>query len=259
VPSIRGVELAVTDSGTGPAVFWGHGLSSSVGTEAKGLIDWDRLGEQRRIIRWDARGHGESGGTLEADDYRWDHLALDLVALADELGVERFVVGGTSMGAATALHAAVVAPERVAGLVLALAPTAYDTRAAQAAEYRAGADLAEREGIDAYTAVVNAKPPLEILGSFAELFQFSPAVAEELLPTVLRGAASSDLPDPDAVRSIAVPVLLLAWAGDPGHPVSTSERLAELLPHADLHVAQKLREVGTWTTHIEAFLATLPW
>jgi pimeloyl-ACP methyl ester carboxylesterase len=52
------------------------------------------------------------------------------------------------MGAAVALHAAAQAPERVAGLVLVLPPTAYDTRAAQAADYLAGASLVEREGVE---------------------------------------------------------------------------------------------------------------
>ena len=253
---VRGVELAVTDEGSGPAYFWGHGLSGSMGQDAKfSMFNWARLSAAHRVVRWDARGHGESAGTEEPDTYRWDNLAGDLVGLADALGVDTFVAGGVSMGAATALHAAVLAPERVRGLVLVLAPTAYETRAAQGDMYRDGAALVERDGLAAYVERMNEQPAPEILGDFADMYHFEPAVSERLLPSVLRGAGTSDLPAPDEVRSIAVPVLLLPWLTDPGHPVSTSERLAELLPNAEMHVAAKLDDVGTWTDRVEQFLA----
>ena len=253
---VRGVELAVTDEGGGPAYFWGHGLSGSMGQDAKfSMFNWARLAESHRVVRWDARGHGESSGTEEPDTYRWDNLARDLLALADALGEEQFVAGGVSMGAATALHAAVLAPERVRGLVLVLAPTAYETRAAQGDIYRGGAELIERNGLDAYVARANEQPAPAILGEFADMYHFEPAVSERLLPSVLRGAGMSDLPSPDAVRSINVPVLLLPWATDAGHPVSTSEKLLELLPNAEMHLAEKLEDVGPWTDRVADFLA----
>lgn len=255
VVTVRGVDLAITDTGTGPAVFYGHGLSSSRAQDAaSAMFDWTRLSSHRRVVRWDARGHGESDGTDEGDTYRWDNLAEDLLALADELGVERFTAGGVSMGAATALHAAVAAPHRVAALVLVLAPTAYETRAAQGDLYRAGADLVETEGMNAYLEQVHAQPVPEILSEFAGLYRQVPAVSEPLLPAVLRGAAASDLPDPGAVRGVTAPTLLLAWETDPGHPVSTAERLVELLPDTELHVARRLRDLASWTNRLEAFL-----
>src|SRR5581483_5693422 len=258
MPVVRGVDLAVTDEGSGPAYFWGHGLSGSMGQDAKfSMFNWARLSASHRVVRWDARGHGESGGTEEPETYRWDNLARDLVALADALGEETFVAGGVSMGAATALHAAVLAPERVRGLVLVLAPTAYETRAAQGDIYRDGAALVERDGLAAYVERANEQPVPEILGAFADLYHFEPAVSERLLPSVLRGAGMSDLPTPDQVRAITVPVLLLPWLTDPGHPVSTSERLAEMLPNAEMHVAEKLDDVGTWTDRVEQFLAKI--
>src|SRR3954471_2158784 len=111
---VRGVELAVTDDGSGPAYFWGHGLSGSMGQDARfSMFDWKRLVASHRVVRWDARGHGESAGTADPDTYRWDNLGRDLLALADALGIDRFVAGGVSMGAATALHAAHLAPDRV--------------------------------------------------------------------------------------------------------------------------------------------------
>jgi pimeloyl-ACP methyl ester carboxylesterase len=258
VPSVRGVEIAITENGAGLPFFWGHGLSGSRRQDEQfSMIDWSRLARRGRVVRWDARGHGESGGAPVPDDYRWDNLGRDLTALANDLGVDRFVAGGVSMGAATALHAAVQAPERVVALVLVLAPTAYETRAAQADLYRAGADLVERSGIAAYVDQLRKLPAPEILGVFADQYHQVPQVSEKLFPSVLRGAASSDLPPPDAVRGITAPALLLPWTTDPGHPRSTSERLAELLPDAELHVARHLRDVGTWTDRIDAFLERL--
>lgn len=255
---VRGVEIAITDTGVGLPFFWGHGLSGSMEQDQSfGMFRWSRLADRYRIVRWDARGHGQSGGEPDPADYRWDNLGRDLIALADALGVERFVAGGVSMGAATALNAAVLAPERVIALVLVLAPTAYETRAAQAAKYRAGADVVERHGTAAYVERMKQEPVPEILSEFADLYHATPNVSEQLLPAALRGAAESDLPSPDAVRAISAPALLLAWETDPGHPLSTSERLAELLPNAELHVAHQLRDVATWTDRVEAFLARL--
>ena len=246
--AVRDVDLALTDVGAGPAFFWGHGFSSCrADDDRNGMLRWSRLADHHRVVRWDARGHGDSTGTTDAEDYRWDNLAADLLALADALGVDRFVAGGVSMGAATALHAAVRAPDRVDAVVLALPPTAYETRAAQAAEYRAGADTVERDGIDAYVAEVNARPVPAILNAFASTYRYEPRVAADLLPAALRGAGLSDLPPADAIRSVESPALVLAWEGDPGHPSSTAERLAELLPNAELHIARRLRDIAGWT------------
>ncbi len=154
------------------------------------MFDWDRLARAHRIVRWDARGHGDSDGAATADEYRWDNLARDLVALADSLGVERFVAGGVSMGAATALHAAVTAASRIDGLVLVLAPTAYETRAAQASQYRGGATLIEEQGLGAYVERANAEPVPDILSSVADLYRFVPAVTEARLPIASRRFSS---------------------------------------------------------------------
>jgi pimeloyl-ACP methyl ester carboxylesterase len=53
---------------------------------------------------------------------------------------------------------------------------------------------------------------------------------------------------------ITVPTLLLAWAGDEGHPLATAEKLAELLPNAELSVAQELMDLLGWTDQVETFL-----
>jgi hypothetical protein len=63
-----------------------------------------------------------------------------------------------------------------------------------------------------------------------------PDIDPAILPGVFRGAAATDFPAEEAVAAVQQPVLLAPWVGDPGHPVSTAERLHDLLPHATLDV-----------------------
>ncbi|MGK2949245.1 MAG: alpha/beta fold hydrolase [Acidimicrobiales bacterium] len=241
--------------GHGPAFVWGHGLTSSRASEdVGGLFDWTPVTERgRRVVRYDAAGHGEAGGPADPAAYAWPRLADDLLALMDGLGVERADAGGASMGCATTLHAEVQAPHRFDRLVLVIPPTAWETRAAQAGLYEASAAVVEQDGKAAWLALAEQQPRPAI---FAELppFPVTADIPEELLPSVLRGAATSDLPPPEAIAQLAQPALVLAWAGDPGHPESTAERLAELLPAAELQVATRIREVLGWPAQVADFL-----
>lgn len=239
----------------GPARIVAHGLTSSRAADDEGgFMPFGALDPAVRTLRYDARGHGESSGRLEPDDYRWSALADDLLALADLASPDAPVDAlGASMGTATILWAASRMPQRFRRLVLVIPPTAWATRAAVADAYRASADLLEREGLAAFTAASESLPPMPILaeGGWPEP---EPRISERLFPTVMRGAALSDLPDPEALRAIGVPTLLLPWDGDPGHPVSTAERLAELLPDATLEVARTPDDVRAWPARIDAFL-----
>lgn len=258
--SVRGARLAVRRRGSGRVFLWGHGLTSSAEQEDRaGLRLWDELREGWEVVRVDARGHGASSTGLDPFAYRWSELAADELALVSALGHERFVAGGASMGAATALHAAVAAPERVEALVLMIPPTAWATRAAQGFKYVAAAELVESQGKDALVAAEAAQPPIPI---FAGLFDPAEmararyaAYDERVLAAVLRGAAASDFPAPASVAALRQPTLLLAWEGDAGHPLSTAQRLAELLPHATLAIARSLRDLGAWPRLVAEFCA----
>ncbi len=262
---IDGVTFALQESGDphGRPFVWGHGLTSSRAQEdAAGIFGWDRIAGVR-LVRYDARGHGETGGTDDDASYGWDRLAVDMVAVLDDRTIDRAVLGGASMGCATALGAALIAPERVDALVLVIPPTAWATRAAQSGTYRAGADLVAQAGPSALADLVRQEPPPTVFADVAEQVQQASAAAIEamdptLLPHVLRGAAGSDLPDPAALATIAAPVLVLAWAGDPGHPVSTAEAIADAIPGAALEVADDLGAVLGWVDRVAAFLDGLP-
>lgn len=247
-------------TGAGRPVVWGHGLSSSRAGEAMlGLIDWSVAGEGLHVLRYDARGHGESESTPQPQAYHWAELACDQLALADQLGIDSYVAAGASMGAATALHAAAIAPERIQALILAIPPTAWETRAAQAATYNLSAQLLDDGNIEALIAGIGIPAdPLVGLPGLAEGMRAAYRDADPVrLARVLRGAALTDLPNRDLVAKICVPTLIMAWTGDVGHPMSTAEELAQLIPHAELRVASTFKQLRTWTGQASEFITAL--
>ena len=223
---------------------------------AASLPEFSAVSGATRFIAYDARGHGESDGTADIDAYTWRSFAGDLLRLLEEWSPDRPVSAiGSSMGTATILHAALEHPNRFDRLVLTAPPTAWDTRAAQAAVYEERAAAIEARSPEEVEAYLSAGAPVPIFADAGLPFTM-PAVALDLLPTVLRGAGRSDLPAPDALRSIAQPTLVLAWATDPGHPVSTAERLCALIPDARLHVSTTSSDIRTWGERAAAFVTS---
>jgi len=229
---------------SGPLVVQLHGLTSCRERDAALGLDLGRALCGHRIMRYDARGHGRSTGSADVASYAWPALAKDLLALIDHVSPDVGVHGvGTSMGAATLLHAAVQAPQRFASLTLVVPPTAWETRRERADAYRANADLVEREGVDAFVELGSANPDPPAL---ADAPRTRPSVAEPLLATVLRGAASSNLPALQTIAEIAVPTLILAWADDPSHPLRTAELLHQAIRGSRRIVARTPYGIMAW-------------
>ena len=105
----RTADLEWDEAGSGPAILLLHA----------GITDrrmWEPqmapLSESRRVIRFDARGFGQSG-PIAAPYHPYD----DAVAILDAAGVERATVVGASMGGLCAIDLALAHPERVSALV----------------------------------------------------------------------------------------------------------------------------------------------
>ncbi len=255
---VRGATLHHQRSGAGPTVIWGHGLTMSrADDDVTELIDWSRI--EADLVRYDARGHGESTSTTDPAGYGWDALAEDQLSLANALGIDRYISGGASMGCATALHAAVMAPERIAELILQIPPTGWETRAAQVEQYRIGAEVVAAKGVEP---LIDARrdlaPPDPFVGD--EEYQvrrdeIMRAWDTDRLATVMRGAAVADLPSREAIAAITAPTLILAWTGDPGHPRSTADELHHLIHGSTLVCASTRDELNSWTQRIAEFVA----
>jgi 3-oxoadipate enol-lactonase len=249
--AVPGAELDVELSNEGghPVVQL-HGLTSSRSRDRLLDLDLGRGLSGTRLLRYDARGHGRSTGRPAPDDYRWDRLADDLLRMLDAFFPGERVHGvGPSMGTATLLHAAVRDPDRFSGLTLLLPPTAWETRVAKGDEYRAAALLVEQQGVDVFVEAARLAP---VPPATEGLPETRPDVDATLLPSLFRGAAASDLPPAEDVARIGVPTTLLAWVGDPSHPLSTAEALLGLVPSATLTVATTRADVETWPALLAA-------
>jgi len=74
--------------------------------------------EGLHVVTLDLLGHGRSDRPADPHLYSMTAWAEQVIALLDHLGAPQAVVGGTSLGANVSLEVAVLAPERVRGLIV---------------------------------------------------------------------------------------------------------------------------------------------
>ena len=261
---INGHELKIRAQGKGPLFVWGHGLTGSMRSEdALGIFEWKKFPKDIRLLRYDARGHGESEASATPAGYHWAELGSDMTALAQKHAkAEGYVLGGQSMGCATTLYAALQSPEQVRGLVLVNPPTAWKTRAAQGSLYRKTAWLSGLLGGRLLAEVMRRDMrralPFWLLETRSEQLSGMLAGLRSMrrctLFNLFRGAALTDLPTTTELAGLTVPTLILAWSDDPTHPLQTAEELARHLPNAQLHIASSNEEVLHWPQLISDFV-----
>lgn len=97
-----------------PPIVCVHGYTSSA--EAFNALA-RRLQDHYRLLACDVRGHGESQWSRDGA-YGYADQASDVAAFADRLGLDRFVLIGTSMGGRIAMAYAAHHAQRLRGLVL---------------------------------------------------------------------------------------------------------------------------------------------
>ncbi|WP_018685418.1 alpha/beta fold hydrolase [Actinokineospora enzanensis] len=231
VAMINDLPLHYTDSGgDGPVLLLGHGyfLDNRIFAAQATAVS-----PRWRVIAWDARGHGATPDTAEAPYTYWDQ-AKDVLGLLDHLGVEKAVVGGVSQGGFIGLRVALLAPHRVAGLVL------WDTEATAChpedkTGYRAMFDaLAEHGPIDDLTVPLST----QLLGESDQREAWRERWRHAVLPL---GPAADCLLERDDVSDrlgeINAPVLLMWGEHDVSLPHDRMELLRDRLPGADrVHV-----------------------
>ena len=117
------------------------------------MWDWQTkdLADRFRIITVDLRGHGES--PAPAEEYSIAELAEDVLALIDDLGIERVNITGISLGGAVAQFFAQAYPERTETLT-AISTT---TRFGQRRDWLDKAELVTEEGTQALADSVVAR------------------------------------------------------------------------------------------------------
>ena len=248
------MSLYVEDAGSGeglPVVLL-HGLTATHRYVVMGSTALQRGG--RRVIAYDARGHGRSDPAPAPDDYGYDALTADLVRVLDERGIERAVLAGASMGAHTLLRFALEHPDRSAGLVV-ITP-AYDEHT-----------YATEEGLARWDALSEGLRTGGVEG-FVEAYG-DPQVPDRYRDTVMtvirQRLAAHEHPGAlaDALRvvprsrpfervadlaAVAAPTVVVADRddADPGHPLAVGEAYAATIPGARLLVEEEGRSPLAW-------------
>src|SRR5580692_1012035 len=102
-------------TGSGPPLLLTHGFGATSAMFSQNL---PALSAGNEVITWDIRGHGGSESPDGAAGYGAAAALADIAALLDELGHERAILGGHSLGGYLSLDFALAFPGRVAGLLL---------------------------------------------------------------------------------------------------------------------------------------------
>lgn len=194
------------------------------------------LAQQARCIAPDLRGFGESG---RAGPFSVDQYADDVACLMDELGVDRAVIAGLSMGGYVAFALRRRHPRRVRGLVLASTRAGADDDAARekrreliALAQDAGAEaVADRvlEGMVGKTTRARAPETVALVRG---------VLARAPVEGVV-GALHAMMERPDStpdLATIAVPTLLIAGDEDVLTPLREARAMHGQIPRSRLEV-----------------------
>jgi pimeloyl-ACP methyl ester carboxylesterase len=194
------------------------------------------------VVTYDARGHGESDPAPEGEGYGYPRLVGDLERVIDvQVGEERIVLGGHSMGAHTAVSYALKHPRRVAGLVV-IGPVYSGTIREESLAYWDGlATALETGGVDGFVAYIGEQQGIDsrwrdsVLRFTREriLLQRHPEALVQALREVPRSRPFGSL---EELAALEVPALVIASNddADPGHPFEVAAAYAEALPQARL-------------------------
>lgn len=230
---LNGITLAYGDRGKGLPMILVHGFPLC-------RKMWHPQAEVLakagcRVITPDLRGFGESGmssGLVSMDDY-----ADDIVALMDQLGIDKAVTGGMSMGGYVLLNLLERYPERIAAPIFIVTKAGGDDDAGKA-KRTALAEASRTQGI-----LPVAEAFRNIL--FAPATQTdSPGLVKEVYgwmsATAPQGAAGGliamrERKDYSAMLgSISQPALVIGADQDQALPLENSRIIAEGLPKAEL-------------------------
>jgi 3-oxoadipate enol-lactonase len=226
----RGTRIAFEDTGPrdGPAVLFSHSLGSNRGMWAPQIAALER---RFRVVRYDARGHGQSA--VPSGDYSLSDVGADAVAVLDACAIERAHVCGISMGGQVAMWVARHAPDRVASIVLANTGARIGTEET----WQQRSDQVRAQGLQAIAATIPgrwftlafAERHPEIIQTFQQEMIATAAAGYLGCCAALRGA---DL-RPDLAR-ISTPALVIAGEFDPATTVADAQLICDGIAGARL-------------------------
>ena len=199
--SSDGVDIAYRIEGYGDPLLLIHGFSSNhrVNWVDTGWVKY-LVGEGRRVIAYDNRGHGESEKLYDSAQYGAPLMAEDARRLLDHLGIARADVMGYSMGARITAFLAMKHPERVRSAIFG--------GLAEGMIKGVGPSEPIALALEAPTAALLRDPKQQAYRRFAEM------TGSDLkaLAACIRSARQKI--SPEEVATIACPVLVVAGSED---------------------------------------------
>jgi pimeloyl-ACP methyl ester carboxylesterase len=235
-----GTELYYELHGDGPLItFLNH--SFLVGPAWRSVTD--QLAKRFRLLFYDLRNQGASSRSAEA--YQWTDHSDDLLALLDHVGARRSYVLGTSSSTLLARDFALAHPDRVSGLLLvgpAFSPYGGRRRRLATKSWLA---TVRRDGTAAF---YDQLFPL-VLSDYtqeqggASMFMglrdaFLALHSPKQIEWNLQAELTSD-DDPEKLRRLPCPTLLLVGDGDFLWSPSSLEEAARLIPCSRTHVISR--------------------
>ena len=224
------------------------------------------------VVAPDLRGHGETGGPRDTTAYTVAAFVDDVVAFADRLGWDHFVLLGHSMGGIIAQQLALDHPGRLDALIL------MDTwhgplNVATTELLELGGAFAISDGMAALADLFDSggPNPLEtdayqrVRAERPEIVAQQRANMVGAVPEMFASCAMMMKTEPDRLdrlRSVAVPTLVIVGEHD-GLFLDDSGRIADVIAGAELvtiagagHTPQ-WEEPTAWFAALSTFLATL--
>jgi pimeloyl-ACP methyl ester carboxylesterase len=227
-------------AGEGMPIVLCHGLTASRRYVVQGSKALERAGH--RVVLYDARGHGESDPAPAGESYGYPELIADLGRVVEEeVGSERFLLGGHSMGAHTAVGYALAHPERLSGLVV-IGPTYTGEIRPESLVYWDGlASALEASGIEGFVDYIVRESGVgerwrdsvaRVSAERMELHRDLGAMARALRET----PASRPFGSLEELAGLDIPALVVASGdeADPGHPYEVAELYKKALPRGRL-------------------------
>lgn len=209
-----------------------------------------------RVVTFDPLGHGESDRPREMWPYSMSAFARQTVALLDHLEVDRAVVGGTSLGANITLEVALIAPERLQGMILEMPVLDHAIPACAAAFTPLLFALTFGEPAMKALARGARSVPRWAVPFLLELsldwVSQDPGPSGAVLHGILFGRTA---PERRLRVTFETPALVIGHPRDPLHPFSDADMLAAELPNATLVHATSIVELRLHPARLTAKIA----
>jgi pimeloyl-ACP methyl ester carboxylesterase len=199
--------------------------------------------EGLHVVTLDLLGHGRSDQPADPLVYSMTSFGEQVVALLDHLGAEQAVIGGTSLGANVALEVAVIAPERVRGLIVEM-PVLNNALVAGILAFVPIMLAARYLPVTANTLQRLARSvPRGIVPFWAGVALDTVDHRADSVAAVLHGVIFGRIaPSSSQRRRIQAPALVVGHPIDPIHPFVDADMLAAELPHVRFEQASSILE-----------------